>query len=75
MPSWRCWTPWPGPGQRPGEVALKLAALLRRSEAEDDGFLPEGEMALLRSALRDLRRLGRQKVAGPGLSRAPRRGR
>lgn len=45
------------------EVGLKLATLLRRVEAEDAGFLPEGEMALLRSALRDLRRLGRQKVA------------
>ncbi|MDN3564313.1 hypothetical protein QWZ14_08025 [Paeniroseomonas aquatica] len=50
------------PARDQAEVALKLAALLRRSEAEDDGFLPEGEMALLRSALRDLRRLGRQKV-------------
>lgn len=46
-----------------GEVALKLASLLRRAEADDEGLLPEGEMTLLRGALRDLRRLGRQQVA------------
>lgn len=46
-----------------GEVALKLAALLRRAEADGEGLLPDGEMALLRGALRDLRRLGRPPVA------------
>ncbi len=45
------------------DVTLKLAALLRRVEAEDDGLLPEGEVALLRSALRDMRRLARRPVA------------
>lgn len=51
------------PSSHFGEVALKLAALLRRAEAEGEGLLPDGEMALLRGALRDLRRLGRQQVA------------
>lgn len=46
-----------------GEVALKLAALLRRAEGDIEGLLPEGELTLLRGALRDLRRLGRQQVA------------
>jgi hypothetical protein len=45
------------------DVTLKLAALLRRVEAEDEGMMPAGEMALLRSALRDLRRLSRRPVA------------
>jgi hypothetical protein len=45
------------------DVTLKLAALLRRVEADDDGRLPEGEVALLRSALRDMRRLARRPVA------------
>jgi hypothetical protein len=45
------------------DVTLKLAALLRRVEADDDGLLPEGEVALLRSALRDMRRLARRPVA------------
>ena len=51
------------PSSHIGEVALKLAALLRRTEADGEGLLPDGEMALLRGALRDLRRLGRPPVA------------
>lgn len=45
------------------DVTLKLAALLRRVEADDEGLMPAGEVALLRSALRDLRRLSRRPVA------------
>ncbi len=45
------------------DVTLKLAALLRRVEADEEGLMPAGEVALLRSALRDLRRLGRRPVA------------
>jgi hypothetical protein len=45
------------------EVALKLAVLLRRVEATGDDSLSQGELALLRGALRDLRRLGRGAVA------------
>lgn len=45
------------------EVALKLAALVRRAEAAPDSTLADGDLALLRSALRDLRRLGRSPVA------------
>ena len=45
------------------EVAVKLATLLRRVEARGEDGLPEGEMALLRGAVRDLRRLGRRQVA------------
>jgi hypothetical protein len=45
------------------DVTLKLAALLRRVEADDEGLMPEGEVALLRSALRDMRRLSRRPVA------------
>lgn len=44
------------------DVTLKLAALLRRVEA-DGALLPDGEAALLRSALRDMRRLARRPVA------------
>jgi hypothetical protein len=45
------------------DAAVKLATLLRRVERDDDGFLPAGEVALLRSALGDLRRLGRSICA------------
>jgi predicted nuclease with RNAse H fold len=45
------------------DVTLKLAALLRRVEADDETLLPAGEVALLRSALRDMRRLSRRPVA------------
>ncbi|MBL6456627.1 hypothetical protein JMJ55_14930 [Belnapia sp. T6] len=50
------------PAASQSDVTLKLAALLRRLEAED-GMVPDGEMALLRSALRDMRRLARRPVA------------
>ncbi|SDC15468.1 hypothetical protein [Belnapia rosea] len=45
------------------DVTLKLATLLRRVEAEGEGLLPDGEMALLRGALRDMRRLARRLEA------------
>lgn len=51
------------PARHYGDATVKLATLLRRVEADDEGFLPAGEMALLRSALRDLHRLGRSVVA------------
>jgi hypothetical protein len=49
-----------------GEVAMKLTALLRRVEANDDAGLASGELALLRGALRDLRRLGRSRLVAQG---------
>jgi predicted nuclease with RNAse H fold len=51
------------PARSHAEVTLKLATLLRRVEAEEDGMMPAGEVALLRSALRDMRRLARRPVA------------
>lgn len=39
------------------EVALKLAAVVRRAGDERDGPLSEEELGLLRSTLRDLQRL------------------
>ena len=38
------------PARHYGDATVKLATLLRRVEADDEGFLPAGEMALLRSA-------------------------
>jgi hypothetical protein len=51
------------PARSHADVTLKLATLLRRVEAEEEGLMPEGEIALLRSALRDMRRLARRPVA------------
>jgi hypothetical protein len=51
------------PARCHADVTLKLATLLRRVEADEEGLMPEGETALLRSALRDLRRLARRPVA------------
>jgi hypothetical protein len=54
------------PARDQAEVTVKLATLLRRVEADDDGFGSAGEIALLRSALRDMRRLARNKAVATG---------
>lgn len=49
------------------EVALKLAAVVRRAGDERDGPLSSDELDLLRSSLRDLQRLS---SAAPAAARA-----
>jgi hypothetical protein len=54
------------PARDYAEATLKLSTLLRRVEADDEGFGSAGEVALLRSAVRDLRRHRRDAAAATG---------
>ena len=44
------------------EAALKLAAAVRRADVQGGEFLTDGDLALLRSVLHDLQRLGTATV-------------
>jgi hypothetical protein len=51
------------PAHSYADATVKLATVVRRIGADSEAFLAEGDLTLLRSALRDLRRLEQTVIA------------